>query len=935
MASAGKSISRFFVWIILGLLFVALAGFGIGSFGGGASRVGQVGDAEITAQDYARALQNEIRARIAQTQAPVNLADLRAQGIDEAVLQSLVARAALANEAAAMGLSVGDAEVARAIQGIEAFQGVDGSFDRESYEFVLAQEGLGPRDFEEDVREDTARALLQSAVVGGIRPPEAYAEAIAAFEGETRDLSILTLTESDLAEPVPAPSPEELAAYYDENPGRFERPEARRITYAWVTPSAIMDSVEVDEDTLRRLYDDRIDLYRQPERRLLERLAFGSEADAQAAFDAIAAGETDFDTLVAERDLTLDDVDLGEVGRGDLPGAAAEAIFADTESEILGPLPSPLGPALYRVNAVLEATETSFEEAREELREELADEAARRTIADMREEIDDLLASGATLEELADTTEMEIGQIDFTAASEEDIAAYDAFRAAAASVSDRDFPEVLDLSDGGIFALRLDEIVPPFVPPLAEIEDEVAQAWRFTAVRTAVAARADELVGQLRTRWSMPRLAADLDTPVSLMLKLAAARDAFMLESVTGGEVRGRYSIIGMKPDLIWRCRGGRRPRSTAQARFDADAFEPRGAPPLDSLRALIAESRIDLPADLPQAAAGLFGYLGYDMIRLVEHLPDVNPDPLGLPDAVMMRPSVVAVLDGVKGEVTVVAPAWVSAACRPARGLCAGRRAGDGRGARSRTRACPADRAPGRGGGRPAEPVSNFTTRWPIWRGEKRAKEYIRAGDIFQVVPSQRWTQAFPLPPFALYRALRRTNPSPFMFYFNFGGFQVIGASPEILVRVFGGEVTIRPIAGTRPRGATPEEDRALEADLLADEKELAEHLMLLDLGRNDVGRVAKIGTVRPTEEFIIERYSHVMHIVSNVVGELPRSTTRCRRCWRGCPRARSRARPRCARWRSSTSWSRKSAASMAAAWAISAPAATWTCASRCAPRW
>ena len=146
----------------------------------------------------------------------------------------------------------------------------------------------------------------------------------------------------------------------------------------------------------------------------------------------------------------------------------------------------------------------------------------------------------------------------------------------------------------------------------------------------------------------------------------------------------------------------------------------------------------------------------------------------------------------------------------------------------------------------------------------------HVRAGDIFQVVPSQRWKQRFELPPFALYRSLRRTNPSPFMFFFNFGGFQVVGASPEILVRLRDGEVTVRPIAGTRKRGATPEEDKALEADLLADPKERAEHLMLLDLGRNDVGRVARLGTVRPTETFIIERYSHVMHIVSNVVGEI-----------------------------------------------------------------
>jgi anthranilate synthase component 1 len=364
------------------------------------------------------------------------------------------------------------------------------------------------------------------------------------------------------------------------------------------------------------------------------------------------------------------------------------------------------------------------------------------------------------------------------------------------------------------------------------------------------------------------RLAADLDTPVSLMLKLTgAARDAFLLESVTGGEVRGRYSIIGMKPDVIWQCHG-QTSRINRAARFDSDAFEDQTGDPLAHLRALIVESRIALPEDLPAASAGLFGYLGYDMIRLVEHLPDVPPDTLGLPDAVLMRPSVVAVLDGVKGEVIVVAPAWAgSGQSARAAYAQAAERVMDA--VRDLERALPQSSRSLGAAREEAAPVSNFT-REGYKAAVETAKDYIRAGDIFQVVPSQRWTQPFSRPPFALYRSLRRTNPSPFMFYFNFGNFQVIGASPEILVRVMGGEVTIRPIAGTRPRGATPEEDRALEADLLADAKERAEHLMLLDLGRNDVGRVARIGTVHPTEKFIIERYSHVMHIVSNVVGEL-----------------------------------------------------------------
>jgi len=362
------------------------------------------------------------------------------------------------------------------------------------------------------------------------------------------------------------------------------------------------------------------------------------------------------------------------------------------------------------------------------------------------------------------------------------------------------------------------------------------------------------------------RLAADLDTPVSLMLKLAEAQpNSFMLESVTGGEVRGRYSIVGMKPDVIWECRG-EQARINRSARFD-EAWEDLPGHPFDSLRALIAESRIEMPDDLPAAAAGLFGYLGYDTIRLVEKLPNVNPDPLGVPDAMLLRPSVVAVLDGVKGDVIICAPAF-QAEGKSARAAYAqaAERVSDALRDLDRTPVESRDLGESLQVG---EMHSNFTKEGYMSAVEK-AKDYIRAGDIFQVVPAQRWSAHFPLPPFALYRSLRRTNPSPFMFFLNFGGFQIVGASPEILVRVREGEVTIRPIAGTRPRGATPAEDKALEEDLLADKKELAEHLMLLDLGRNDVGRVAKIGSVHPTEKFIIERYSHVMHIVSNVVGEL-----------------------------------------------------------------
>jgi len=513
--TAMKKASNLFVWLILGLLFVALAGFGIGSFSGGGSQVGQVGEVQITADDYARALEREIRARVAQTGQPVTLATLRAEGADQAVLQSLVAQATLINETQRMALSVGDAEVARQIQQIEAFQGVDGSFDRAAYESTLQQNRLDTATFEEDIREDTATSLLQVAVIGGLRPDPTLAEALVAYQGETRDFSLLPITEADLPSGLPAPTDADLQAHYEANPDRFTRPEARRITYAWVTPTMLMDTIEIDEEALRRLYDERAAQYRQPERRLLERLVFLDDAAAQAAADAIAAGDTDFDTLVADRGLSLEDVDLGEVAAADLSPEAAEVIFADTDSEILGPLPSSLGPALFRVNAVLDASEVSFEEAQEELRAELAAEAARRAIDDLRDPVDDLLASGATLEELDAETEMVLGTIDYSPSSEGGIAAYDDFRDAAEAAETGDFPELLELSDGGLFALRLDELVPPALPPLEEIRDEVAASWRAGVLRDQLAARGETLVGELATGTTLEDLGR-VDTEVQI-----------------------------------------------------------------------------------------------------------------------------------------------------------------------------------------------------------------------------------------------------------------------------------------------------------------------------------------------------------------------------------------------------------------------------------
>jgi len=371
--------------------------------------------------------------------------------------------------------------------------------------------------------------------------------------------------------------------------------------------------------------------------------------------------------------------------------------------------------------------------------------------------------------------------------------------------------------------------------------------------------------GRGRVLWL--RGVADLETPVAAYLKLAHGRpNTFLLESVEGGATRGRYSIIGLEPDLIWRCRDGRA-ETNRDALAAPYAFAADARPPLESLRALLNESRLEVPEGLPGMCGGLIGYLGYDMVRQMERLPDKNRDELGVPEALLARPTLFAIFDNVNDELTLAAPVYSQAdMTAEVAWEHAQKRLDEAEAALERPlpHQPPPVMLPD-----PPAPASNFT-KPDFLAAVERCKDYIAAGDAFQIVISQRFSVPFVLPPFSLYRALRRINPAPFLFFLDFGGFQIIGSSPEVLVRLRDGIVTIRPLAGTRRRGTTHEEDQALEAELLADPKERAEHLMLLDLGRNDVGRVAAVGTVKVTESFVIERFSHVMHISSNVEGQL-----------------------------------------------------------------
>ena len=477
-------------WIMMGMLIIGLGGFGVTNFGGGITAIGQVGERDIKLNDYARALRQEMSAFSAQIGQQIGIAQAQAFGIDQQVLQSVITRTALDAEADRIGISAGDAVVAAEVAGTQAFQGVAGTFDRETYRFALQQSNLSEGEFEAGIRADMARSLLQGAVVGGFAAPAALTDTLAAWAGEQRGFSVLRLTEADLPTPLPEATEADLTSFYTANIARFTRPEAKRITYVALLPDTIAKDMPVDETALKTVYESRLGEFMVPEKRLVERLAFGTDAEAAAAKARLEKGET-FETLVAERKLTLDDIDLGDVAKPDL-GAAGDAVFALAAPGIVGPFQSDIGPALFRMNAVLAAQETSFDEARPALATEMQTEAARLAISDRVEAIDDLLAGGATLEDIAREQSMALATVDYAEGADDNaaIAGYPAFRAAASTLALGDFPEAILLDDGGLIAMRLDETVPPTPIPMAGIQAVVAEAQRADALAKALGDRA-------------------------------------------------------------------------------------------------------------------------------------------------------------------------------------------------------------------------------------------------------------------------------------------------------------------------------------------------------------------------------------------------------------------------------------------------------------
>ncbi|WP_170511003.1 peptidyl-prolyl cis-trans isomerase [Ruegeria arenilitoris] len=496
MAAGINKLSKTFVWILMGMLMLGLAGFGAVNLSGTVRTVAQVGDEDVSVDAYVRELQREIRAVEAQTGQPMQMSQARELGLDQRALGRLVSLAALNNEVAQLGVSIGDANLQKEIVGIQAFQGPDGSFDREAYRFQLEQIGMTETEFEEDLRKETARTIVQGAMMDGVEMPAIMTKALADYVLARRSFTVATLSQDALTTPIPEPTDAEIQAYYDANTDRFTLPRTKKITYAVLSPEMLQDTVEIDEDALKRLYEQRKDQYQQPERRLVERLVYPSEEEATAAMAQLEVGGADFEQLVRERELELSSVDLGDVTREDL-GEAADAVFAAEIDQVVGPLPSVFGPALFRVNGSLAEQNVSFEDAEPELRAELAGERARRLIESQAEDINDMLAGGATLEELANETEMELGKIDWTRQSDDGIAAYDGFRQAAQAVREDDFPEIGFLEDGSIFALRLDEVLPPRPEPLESARDRVAAGWVQEQTAKALEEQANGIVTQL------------------------------------------------------------------------------------------------------------------------------------------------------------------------------------------------------------------------------------------------------------------------------------------------------------------------------------------------------------------------------------------------------------------------------------------------------
>ena len=501
------------MWVIMGLLMFGLTfGFGLDSLrGANVTAIGTVGDEPIDVNTYARAYRNASARLSQQFGRALTPAELEQFNVQEQVLDAVAAQAALDNETANLGLSVGDNMVRDSIRNSVQFQGLNGGFDQESYRYFLEnQMGITASEFETQIRKENARALVQNAVVGGVNGDTTMALTLLNFAQQERSFEWAALTEENLAAPVADPTQAELDAFYTVQAADYMTPLTRKVTYAWLNPDDLLDQVNVEESQIRESYDLQSDRFNRPEQRAVDRLVFPSVEEAQNARNRLDAGSASFSDIVAERGLADADVDLGEVGRTDLSSAAADLLFSQTEPGVVGPVDSSLGPALFRINAVIQADNTPFEEVRDELRTELAGESARRLVVDLVGELDDELAGGVRLEELSKIDGVKVGTVDYFNGVDHPLAGYNEFRTAVVALNEGDFPEILDLSDGGVFAVRLDGIEEPAQIPQADVGERLNDDWRATKTNEALLALAERFKPSLEKGGDLSFVGVDL-----------------------------------------------------------------------------------------------------------------------------------------------------------------------------------------------------------------------------------------------------------------------------------------------------------------------------------------------------------------------------------------------------------------------------------------
>ncbi|SOC12974.1 peptidyl-prolyl cis-trans isomerase D [Rhodobacter sp. JA431] len=555
LRSHGKSVV---VWILLAMLIFGLGGYGVSNFSGGVKSIGTVGETEITVQDYANALRQEMNAAAAQFGRPLRMEEARAIGLDRAVQGQLFGAAGLSEQANRLHLSVGDEEVGRQITSAQAFQGPTGQFDRTAYRDMIRRQGYTEAAFEARLRADIARSILQGAVAGGAVAPEVLVNTYTAYLGETRDIAFAEITEDSLPAPVDTPDDAALQAYYEAHISDFTSPEAREITYAWLTPEMMAETVEIDEATLRETYDSRKDEFVQPERRDVSKLVFPTQEEADAGMARIAAGEANLADLAEERGLSANDISLSEQSEADIGGTAGAAVFAATDLGAIGPFETDLGPALFSVDAIYPGEETSFEDARGDIAAELAAERGRRMISDVTSDLEDRLASGATLEEMDKETAMQLGHIAFSAETTDGIAGYEAFREAATAVTAQDFPELGNLADGGVFALRLDGITPATPIPFDQVRDQVSEAWAAAELMRLKKEQADQVVAALEAGTSLADQGLEVRSEDALIrgafvegAPQGLAETAFATEPGKGAVVSDAQTVFVVTPMAV------------------------------------------------------------------------------------------------------------------------------------------------------------------------------------------------------------------------------------------------------------------------------------------------------------------------------------------------------------------------------------------------